>query len=291
MSTPTLAPPDVRPRQSVLALARIESWRLLRHPIFVVSVVLWSVWLVDASLLEPEPSLARFSETWSILTAFFLGIGGFVAMHRLTRSTQRATDVVEAVPLNEPARGLALCLTCLLPMALAVFGGLAWVAWIWSESWPPGYYSVLDTADRWSYHVAAVLAALGGPLLGVAVGRWWRWPMAGALTAVLLVAWCVSTGITTSGFWTTLHHNAAPFALAFTADSAEINFRQAGSIPWRVPYVVALCALAGLAAVAHGATGRLRRRLVAASLVTGGLALGFLLLATLTGPTGAFVTP
>ena len=110
--------------------------------------------------------------------------------------------------------------------------------------------------------------------------------MAGAVTAVGLVAWSVSSGITTSGFLATLHHQAAPFALPITGAELEESYRQAGSWWWRVPYVASLCALAALAALLHGATGRRRTRLLAALSAVGLLAVVLLLLSTLLGADG-----
>lgn len=278
--------PSVRPAPT-LVLARIEAGRLLRHPVFVVALLLYAWFLVGSTLLEPEPNLQRMSETWSVLTAFFIGLGGFLAMYRITRSTAAALDVVDAVPVDEQQRTIALCLACLVPLGLAVIAGL-WtlVAWDPGPVTGPGFYGELPWTDVWLFDASVLLAALGGPLLGVTVGRWWTWPMAGAVTAVVLVAWCVSTGFRTTNLLTTLHHQTAPFTLLVTGESSEETFRQAGSWWWRVPYVATLCALAVLAALLHGATGTRRTRIVRIGLGVGALAVVLLLGSTLTGAEG-----
>ena len=271
----------------VLVLAGIEAGRLVRHPVFVTALAIY-VWLLVTSLLvDREPNLQRMTETWSILTAFCVGLGGFLAMYRITRSTTAARDVVDAAPVDEAGRSIALCLACLVPFGVAVVGGaLTILMWEPGPITEPGFYGELPWTDVWLFNATVLLAALGGPLLGVTAGRWWSWPMAGAVTAVVLIAWCVSTGIKTTGFWTTLHHQAGPFTLLVTGASSEETFRQAGSWWWRVPYVAGLCALCVIAAVAHGADGRRRAQLVRLLAVVGALVVALLIMASATGPEG-----
>ncbi len=286
----TLAHTGTASSSPVLVLAGIEARRLLRHPVFVIAVVMF-VWLLgSATLVRPEPNLQRMSESWAILTAFYLGLAGFLAMYRLTRSTARSHDVVDAAPVDEERRTLALCLVCLVPLGLAVASG-AFTVLVWDPGpiTDPGFYGELPWSDVWLFNVSVLLAALGGPLLGVAVGRWWTWPMAGAVTAVVLVAWCVSTGFTTTGFWTTLHHQAGPFTLLVTGASSEETFRQAGSWWWRVPYVATLCALCVIAALAHGARGERRHQLARVLVGVGTLAIGLLVVSAMTGAEGGLL--
>jgi len=285
-----VVPPGAATRP-VLSITRLETARLLRHPVFVIAVLAYAWYVVKGAVLDPAPDLRNMSEDWSVLTAFFLGLGGFVTMHRITRSTGPSSEVVRSVPVDEPRRTLALCLTCLVPCALAVVSGLfTWAMWtVGPGGGPEAEYAVLTRGEIWAFHVTTVLATLGGPLLGVAVGRWWRWPMAGGVVAVALVAWSVSTGAFTRGFGTTLHHMAGPYGVTITGESSVQAFRQAGSWYWHVPYIAALCVLAALAALLHGATGRTRRRLLRAGGATVGLALVFLLLSVLTGPEGVLV--
>ena len=280
----TVAPTAAAGARPVLALARTEAARLLRHPLFLVSLALFVWLLARTTVISPEQSLRGLSEAWAVLTGFYLGLGGFLAMHSLTRSTRSAKDVVGAAPLDETQRTLALCLACLVPFGLALLGG-AWTLFTW-DGGPDGYYNALTAGEIRAFHATVLLAALGGPLLGVAVARWWRWPIAGVLAAIALVAWSVSSGIFTHGFGTTLHHQASPFTLAMTGAESEETFRQAGSWAWRVPYVACLCALAAQAALLHGATGRLRTRLLAGLVGTAVVAVACLLMAAATGPDG-----
>lgn len=281
------APPDA---SSIRAVAGLETRRLLRHPLFVVAVAAHVWFLFGSVVLDPEPNLQRISETWTVLTAFFLGLAGFLAMYRITRSTTGSLDMVAAAPVDEQKRTLALALACLVPVGLALLSGaFTLLAWEPGPITEPGFYGDLPRADTWLFNAGAVLAALGGPLLGVAVGRWWSWPMAGAVTAVALVAWCVSTGISTTSFATTLHHQAAPFTLPVTGASSEETFRQAGSWWWRIPYVVSLCGLALLAALLHGATGRRRSLLLRVGSATAVLAAVLLVVSASTGTDGVLL--
>jgi hypothetical protein len=275
----------------VLAVAAIETRRLLRHPVFVLGLALFAWQYTAAVLVSPEGSLRGLSEAWAVMVGFFLGLAGFVAMHRITRSTGRSRDVVDAVPLDEPSRTLALCLTALVPFAVALGSGV--VAWlVWDPSVPANPardYTTLTRSEIWSFHATVLLAALGGPLLGIAVARWWRWPMAGTVTAVGLVAWSVSTGMSTTNLALTVHHLAGPFTLMLTGAESEETYRQAGSWVWHVAYIACLCALAALAALLHGATGRRRTLILRVGWTTAGVALVLLALSATTGPDGVLL--
>lgn len=280
-------PPRTAPRP-VLALAAIETRRLLRHPAFLVGLAAFVWFYANTVLVTPEHSLRGLSESWAVLVAFYLGLAGFIAMHRLTRSTGRSRDVVDAVPLDEPTRTLALCLTALVPFGLAVVSGVvAWAFWDPSAPANPAQdYTTLTRVEIWSFHATVLLAALGGPLLGIAVARWWRWPMAGTVVAIGLVAWSVSTGMFTTNLVRTVHHFAGPFTLMLTGAESEQTFRQAGSWAWHVPYIACLCALAALAALLHGATGRRRTLILRAGWSTLAVALVLLMVSATTGPDG-----
>ena len=111
-------------------------------------------------------------------------------MNRITSSSGRSGEVLDAAPMSEPRRTLALCLACLVPAGLALLGaGYVFVFWmvdppVHTENW--GEFSNAELA---AVMACGVLAALGGSLLGVVTARWWRWPTAAAVTAVLLIIW------------------------------------------------------------------------------------------------------
>lgn len=293
MTIPAVAGPvpTARTTAPLLTLAGIETRRLLRHPVFLAGLALFVWFYIGAVLVSPEPTLRQVSESWAGLVGFFLGLAGFVALHGLTRSTRPSRDVVGAVPVDEPTRTLALCLTALVPFAIASLSGLlAWLVWEPTGTIDPARdYAVFTRTEIWSFHACVLLAVLGGPLLGIAVGRWWRWPMAGTVVAIVLVAWSVTTNLNTSNLAATVHHFAGPFTLMLTGATSEETYRQAGSWAWHVPYLVCLCTLAALAALYHGATGRLRAQLWRAGWTVAALAAVLLVISAVTGPDGVMM--
>src|SRR5690606_29574412 len=157
------------------------------------------------------------------------------------------------VPVGESRRTLALCLACLLPAAIALVGA-AYVFTFWMVD-PPvqsvGWRDFGTTPNLLALMATGVLAALGGPLLGVLVGRWWHWPTAAGVTAVLLIAWSMSSSAIQSGnLATTLNHMAAPYTLV-TSTYEDSVYLLGGSWPWRTVYLTGLCALAAVGAWAH----------------------------------------
>ena len=86
-----------------------------------------------------------------------------------------------------------------------------------------------------------VLAAVGGPLLGVLIARWWRWPTAAAVTCVLLILWSVSSLAPDKHWLLTLHHAATPFTLV-ASNGEDWSWHIGGSWPWRVALPRRACA-------------------------------------------------
>jgi hypothetical protein len=151
-----------------------------------------------------------------------------------------------------------------------------------TENW--GEFSNVELA---AIMACGVLAALGGSLLGVLTARWWRWPTAAAVTAVLLITWTIIGLVNDTHPVLTLNHLAAPFTLV-SSNGDEWSWHLGGSWLWRVPYLVGLCALAAIAACAHGSEGGLRRRQVRWAIALGVLTLAALLIGSFTGPEGYY---
>jgi hypothetical protein len=279
---------------SVRALARYETLRLARHPLFVV-VVLLSVAVVVTSPFDPSYGDADYRPTadgpntsldWPVAISFLIGLGGLLAMNRLASSSDRAGEVLDAAPVPEWRRTVALCLACLLPATIGLVL-TAYMAWFWLTD-PPVHargWSELTDGELMAVLAPGVLACLGGPLLGVLVARWWRWPTAAAVTCVLLILWCAAS-ITRGTTWLlTALGLSAPWSTPVESFGDDA-WREAGDLYLRVVYLAAMCGLAAAGAIAHGTEGRTRRRL---ALVVGGLAalaLTTLVLATSTGPGG-----
>jgi hypothetical protein len=279
---------------SVRALARYETWRLARHPLFVV-VVLLSVAIVVTSPIDPNYGDADYRVTaegpntsldWPVAISFLIGLGGLIAMNRLASSADRAGEVLDASPVPEWRRTVALCLACLLPASIGLVL-TAYMAWFWLVD-PPIHargWSEFSDAELMAVLAPGVLACLGGPLLGVLVARWWRWPTAAAVTCVLLVLWCAASITRGTTSLLTALGLSAPWNTPLESFGDEA-WREGGNLYLRVVYLATMCGLAAAGAIAHGTEGRLRRRLALVVGILAALALAVLVLATFTGPVG-----
>ncbi len=282
--------PKAAAEESLRTLARIEALRFARHPLFLVGVVLL-VWTTGAVINDVS------SDTMSngAFPAFFVGVFGCIVAYRLTRSTDTSAEAMGVAPASLTRRTAALCLACLVPGAVGLFWSIAMVVGL--QVWPladwqvPGF-SALDLAVILAAQV--VVACIGGPLLGVAAGRWLRFAGAGVLVALLL---CVTVMLTMGGrasasadaAWSTALRLFSPYATF-----SEASMSTPGQLDWvmRWPgsplaylgYEVALCGLAVVAAMLYGADGAVRRRLR-------GWGVGLLALACLTYGLAVFAGP
>ena len=133
-----------------------------------------------------------------------------------------------------------------------------------------------------------VMPALGGPLLGVALGRWVRFPGAAFVLFLLLSGWVepgddpdhVASGLGA-------RRGAAAVRAVRPLHAARSN---AGRVtawrgsPWFfIGWQLALCAIAVLVALLRGAEGRVRTRIIRALGIAGVAALILLVLAALGG--------
>jgi len=282
-------------RRALWAVARYESLRLVRHPVFLVAALLFiygtsrTPFNEYANAAYDAPPHGEFSNLdYTMQAAFLLGLGGLIAMNRITSSSGRSGQVLDAAPMSEPRRTLALCLACLVPAGLALLGAaFVFVFWmvdppVHTENW--GEFSNAELA---AVMACGVLAALGGSLLGVVTARWWRWPTAAAVTAVLLILWTFVGLINDTHPLLTLNHLAAPYTLV-SSNGDDWSWHLGGSWLWRVLYLAGLCGLAVIAACAHGSDGELRRRQVRWAIALGVLALAALLIGAFTGPEGYY---
>ena len=135
-----------------------------------------------------------------------------------------------------------------------------------------------------------VIPSLGGPLLGVALGRWVRFPGAAFVLFLLLAGWLILVMALTlarpDSALVAVLRLFAPFSL-FTLhlDAGVTAWR--GS-PWFfLGWQLALCAIAVLVALLRGAEGRVRTRIVRSLGVAGVAALILLVLAATGGFTHA----
>ncbi len=283
VASSAIAPADAG-RATVLALARTNSRRYARHPLFLVAVGLLLISTVEG-VRQQEQNASPMNG--ALLIAFLLGVFGFVVAHRLTTSLRRTDDLVSTAPVGSQQRTVGLLLACLVP-ALA---GIAFAVYmlVTMAVWPPvGLPADAHVAwfrDEPDLAVLATLialgpvAALGGPLLGVAVARWAPFrgsALVGVVTLVFLAAmpsgapnpWRVLSP------WPVLYDEHANDQEQLTDSSLIAGVVQG----WILVFLLCLCGLAVVAALLRDPPHRRMLLWAGGALALG--ALGSFLLAT-----------
>jgi len=280
-ATLTSGPPATSPgRATFTALAIRETRRLVLNPVFLFAVVItaWWTWAGRGTAVADIGLVNAF-------TAIFLGGFGMMATYWLTRSMRASEPVVGVTPITLPARTAALCAVAIVPFG---YGCLALIAFLHFHSASDPAYGAFSPSARIAVVVGQiVIPALGGPLLGVALGRWVRFP--GAALVLFLVFWSwVSLVTVVSGS----HPDSVPVAVLrlFAGFTFFALHSDAGGVtawrgsPWFfIGWQLALCAIAVLVALLRGAEGRVRTRIIRALGIAGVAALILLVLAALGG--------
>jgi hypothetical protein len=262
MSTAVSSPvssPSTASASTVRELAMADAKRFARHPLFIIGMMLAvGLTLIYPSGRDPDPV------GWTPLPAFFLGVFGFVVAHRLTTSMRRTDELVDALPSSQRRRTLALCIACTVPF----LGGVVWLIEmiVVTAVYPP----VATPADApvvwfgtasWPLVLAALVAmgpvaALGGPLLGVAVASWAPFRGSALVGAVLLVLVCAQPAEALSPWramppWAALvdEHvvHGKMLSSTFVANVSPV---------WACVYSLLLCALAVVAALLRDPVNR-----------------------------------
>lgn len=280
LSLPMSGSADVR------SMAGIEARRLVRHPVFLIGVVLAYGVLALIYFLDDTPHLGDVL-SMPVIPAFFIGMTSLVATARLTRSTDTAEEAVGTAPGSEAQRSKALAIACLVPFA----AGLGWIAalLVVAQAWAPApqewWFDTMPDWQVWSILIAlGPVACMGGGLLGVLTGRWLRFPGAAAVVVVALVAIDMvgQLGLAYSGrsetrLW-------VPWAMFHSGTETDGTASLlAGNPAFYLGYALCLCAAAALVAMWHDRTARttrLRSAIVAVTLI----GLASLALAMTTGP-------
>jgi hypothetical protein len=258
----TLAPtrPESRAgRTTFAALAVRELRRFVVNPVFLFAVVFtaWTTWG------NPSTSVTDIDEVnW--YPAISLGGFGMMATFWLTRSMRDSEPVVGVTPTALPVRSAALCTVAVVPLLCGVLTLIAFLhyhpldARVYGAFSPPAQVAVLVGQ--------IVLPSLGGPLLGVALGRWVRFPGAAFVAFLFLFGWgnlsTVPSLTHPDPTAATALRLFAPFThFTFTNNGTEMTTWR-GS-PWFfIGWQLALCAIAVLVALLRGAESRQRTRIV-----------------------------
>lgn len=241
------------------ALTRCEVLRFVRHPVFVLAT-LGLIATQGQTLLEPAPEVNNLI----ISPVIFVCAAGLVTAFALTQSTQRLADTVEVAPVSMTVRTTALCLTSVVPFSVGLITTVATLAFARTHGrFPYGAFGIVDRVGIVSGQIA--VPALGAALLGVALGRWVRYPWNGLALFLALCAWVEFV----EGLAATYPDN---FSVVFLRMFAPYTFFTNGDFdgvdtwrgsPWAfVGWQLCLCAIAVVVALLRGASQVLRRRLV-----------------------------
>jgi len=183
--------------------------------------------------------------------------------------------VVQASPTAVQMRTGAVLLACLVPAAVGtVFLPIAWYG---AETWPPPawVFAGFGPGDTAAVFVGQmVVAPFGAATLGVAAGRWLRFPGAIVLLVVGVVSWVLLSlslfaiddveKVTSTG--TNAVRLFSPFTTFAvqtepgTPDQGMLAFP--GSPIWYAGWLLVLCAFAITAALLWRAEGGTRRMLL-----------------------------
>ncbi|MDQ1614071.1 MAG: hypothetical protein QOJ60_10 [Actinomycetota bacterium] len=271
---------------AVRQLARIEAQRYARHPLFLVGFVLALVF----SAGEHGPTELDYH----VIPSFFIGVLGIVVAARLTASTRDTRPVLDSAPVTRSTQTAALCLACAVPGLAALVTVLVHRGFVLADPLPEFHYGTYGATDRFLITIVVpVIACIGAPLLGVAVGRWLRFPGAGLLAVVGVIFWSniaayvPAQSMDAATLPARALHMFTPYT-AFGSSNGDANVATTvlrsytGSVLWFTVWTVMLCALAATAAMWRGTDGRERRKLqrvfvvlAVAALVSFGLAVRF----------------
>ena len=259
-----------------ITLSRIEAVRFGRHPAFLFGAAL-GITLTAMALKEQASDQVTGDSLSMPVVALTVGLASMITGYHLTRSFQRADEVVEAAPVCVTRRTGALCLAALVP-ALVASGWLVVYYWLQPATLrPPEWlYGEFSHADIATVLVGnSAVSAVGGTLLGIAAGRWWRFRGASAVLVVAVVVWTIgvlgtfSTGESAPApwqRWVRLFEPVGYFSSATQYNTSIISLT--GSPSWYLAWVVTLCGLAAIAALLWRAEGPTRRRLILVGVVT-----------------------
>jgi hypothetical protein len=256
---------------ATFSLARRELRRFLINPVFLLGVALAAFGVLGN---RDNPADAVDAFVW--LAAIFLGGFGMMAAYWQTRSMNRSAEVVDVAPISLPARAAALCACAFVPFLLAA--AMLVVAVRLRAVAGDGAWSSYALSDQAATQIARyVLPALTGPLLGVALGRWIRFPGIAFVAFLLLYGWATLGYVLSAGRGDALVLHMvlfAPVAYLLPSPDSGIPLIAWYGTPWLfVGWQLCLSTVAVLVAMLRGADGIVRRRIVTGLIASSALGL------------------
>ena len=292
--TTILAPPaptaSPRATASLGALARREAVRFARSPVFLLVIAVLAVVIV-ATLFDP--TLDDVSGGTGTLANI---VGGFtmVAAFWQTQSTLRGGEVLDVAPTAPPLRTAAVCFVALVSVGCGLLAMVTIL--VLSDPTPAWAYGVFGRTDQILILASQLVAtSLGGPLLGIAVGRWVRATWLGPVLFVVAYGWVSLTSVLAITYRdsvaVSLLRTLSPFTFFTDADTgAHAVYTWRGSPGLFLGWQLCLCAVAVIVALLREATPPLRRRLLRTLAVVLVAAAAMFLLSALGGHTHALFT-
>ncbi len=284
-ATLTFGPPGAAAgRTTFAALAAREMRRFVLNPVFLAAAG-----LAAYELWSGQRGTVTEIDGANTVAAVCFGGFGMLAAFWLTRSMRASEPVVGVTPVTRPARTAALCAVAIVPFAC---GGLALLRFVQLIPVSSALYGPFSPSARVAVLVGQIMVpALGGPLLGVALGRWVRFPGAAFVLFLILYGWVSLVTILSFS-----HPDSAPVAvLRLFSPFAYFTYagNAAGVTAWRgspwffIGWQLALCVIAVLVALLRGAEGPVRARIIRALAIAGVAAVIMLVLAVSGGFTHA----
>ena len=276
-------PETVARRATLVPLAARELRRFVLNPVFLFAVVMtmWVAWSRAAAAVTEIDEVNGYP-------AVFLGGFGMMAAYWLTRSMRASEPVAGVTPVTRPARTAALCWVAIVPFLCGI---LALLGFLRTYPLSDAAYGPFSPSARIAVLVGQIVVpSLGGPLLGVALGRWVRFPGAAFVLFLVVFGWVQLVTILTIS-----RPDSAPIAVLrlFSPFAFFTLHADAGVTAWRgspwffIGWQLALCAIAVLVALLSGAEGRVRTRIIRTLAITGAMAVILLVLAATGGFTHA----
>ena len=194
-------PGAVAGRATFIALAVRETRRFALNPVFLFAVVMtmWVAWSGAGAAVTEIDEVNGYP-------AVFLGGFGMMAAYWLTRSMRASEPVAGVTPVTRPARTAALCWVAIVPFLCGILALLGFL-----RTYPLGdaAYGPFSPSARIAVLVGQIVVpSLGGPLLGVALGRWVRFPGAAFVLFLVIYGWVELVTILALS-----HQDSAPVAV------------------------------------------------------------------------------